>query len=1046
MIRVRTIGTVEIWLGDRRLAKQTERTVALAVYLCARVREPLTRAHLAEMFWPESDESRGRHNLRQMLYRLRKMGFPLGEEDETVSVRESLLDCDIARVLHAGWIEAPDAELLESTATFLPGLETSISPAFTYWLEEIQARLTAQFRHAGLEQLKAARREGRWSALDRWSRVVLRHDPLNEEATLARAESAAMSGSKALALEILDNFVEDLGDKSSHIGLPAQILRRRIAESPTEWGGRSSRELPLVGRERELSTITRALSHARQGSGSAILLLGPAGIGKTRLVREVVRFARLNGLSCTHTQASAADQGRPLALGARLAEGLLDTPGVASCPPSAFGLLKRLHSPGAMLSPLDSLVNPAPQESTSYWAFAEAISAAAHERPLLVIVEDLHHADVASVSLLNALTEKCQSTRCLFVATARTVREMPTPGDPSEFVSVRLGALSASESVELLNGIDAAGTSLEERDRAAIVRTAGGNPFFLRELSFHRAAPHSAEELPESLQSLISHRLARFSHEELRVLRVTAALGPLATVARVRALLCTGSAQLPELVGRLEDEGLFAGSSPGRLTLHEIWQQGAMATLGGAMQATLALECAELLVAGEETEDYIDALWRAAELFSVAGERARARRTYSDVGAHLLRRGTPQSSVAAYQRAVALASDRSDVLALSGFLASAQHACGAHGDAIDTCRSALATSDSATRGRASARALLLAILADSETKCGLDPRESIASLAVAVADPDADDETRQQAALYGLRLVFTNADSPLVMQFLSASRAAANRSTLTPFGALVEMIVSSECGTSTESNLAENRLRGLRTEHLNPSVQGIILRCRAVCLRWLGRTEEAMTLFEQALRLAESSGLQRDVLLAAGLMAFAALDAGDLQSAERWIHFLEVRTPEDAGHDLRRTVLHSRGRLMLQRDEYAACLEHYRPHLEMIRRDGLRRRRAMDFSTVAVAAAHAREDDLASELLADVEAILESDRPIPLLDFAAECLLLIDRRTRREEPLATVVRGYLRRRADSCDRPIAPAFALLRDAGINSAYATMTRSASTGDA
>ncbi|HET8771497.1 MAG TPA: hypothetical protein VFM71_10995, partial [Gemmatimonadaceae bacterium] len=245
MITVRALGASEIRIGRKRIPLGAEVVFALGLYLCTRAGERLTRDELCEVFWGDGRDAAGRHSLRQMLYRLRRHGLTLDEDGEELYLDPARVDSDLNEALEETWVTSAEPSAIEAATSLVPGFTRHISARFQDWFDSIRNRLAAQHRRAALRQISVARREGRWADLDKWALQVLSSDPLNEEATLARAESAAMAGSKTIALEIIDAYIEELGDRANVIGLPASVLRRRIAERRSEWVDRRPMEVPL---------------------------------------------------------------------------------------------------------------------------------------------------------------------------------------------------------------------------------------------------------------------------------------------------------------------------------------------------------------------------------------------------------------------------------------------------------------------------------------------------------------------------------------------------------------------------------------------------------------------------------------------------------------------------------------------------------------------------------------------------------------------------------------------------------------------------------
>ena len=227
-------------------------------------------------------------------------------------------------------------------ARLLPGFDPPNSEMLREWLDELRARVQSQYRRAILKQIVIARNLGRWQDVDDWSRRCLEVDPLNEEATLARAEAAAMSGSKAQALEIIDEYLHELGDRERVIGLPAKVLRRRVSESAPERGRSESEVSRLVGRELELAALNDSLRSTLAGNGAATFIVGTAGIGKSRLAHELISTASMRGWRTVSVRLQMSDVQRPLGLFVDLLGSVLELAGALGCSPDSLNQLRLL--------------------------------------------------------------------------------------------------------------------------------------------------------------------------------------------------------------------------------------------------------------------------------------------------------------------------------------------------------------------------------------------------------------------------------------------------------------------------------------------------------------------------------------------------------------------------------------------------------------------------------------------------------------------------------------------------------------------------------
>lgn len=1022
MIRVRVLGTAAIELGTRRLTPKSDVMFALAVYTCIRAGERLARDAAAEMFWPDTPLERARHSLRQMIYRLRRAGLPIESDGDSMFVSAHLVDCDATRVLKPDWPDTSTPNDIESKGDFLESFDAGVSDTFRDWVDACRSRVAAQIRQAALRQISLARREGRWLELERWGQFVLRSDPLNEEATFARAESFALGGSKYLALAIIDQYVEDLGGRAEQLSLPARLLRRRISERAADWPSHSAHDVFLVGRETEMSKLTQALNDARGARGSALLLYGAPGIGKSRLVEELKKLATIQGVHCISDRSHHTDANRPLALAVRLARALLSTPGVAGTAPIAFGLLSRLGMPGANDSPLDSLAaGPTTIESLA-WGFAEALSAASSESTVLLALDDLHHADDLSLQLLARIASVSGSLRVLLLGTRRS---SPMDGAVSasrtlaSFTPLLVTPLTTTFAEALLDQLASkASTDQPAIDKSAVVSAGGGNPLFLLELAAHHQAGHSLTHPPESLMQTIAQRLADLGSDELRVLRLVTVLGNLATLPRLRALSRSTGYDLVRSIERLEAGGILSSPSPGRLALHECWQQSVRAGLGVALSATIALECAELLLSEGHAADLVESHWRAAELFESAGDLARARAAFFNTGRELIRRGATRAAASAFDSALRCAVSPSERVEIAAHLAGALQAGAQFTEALAVCRAALSAVSPELPGIATARTRLLALQADSSIKSGSDHAPAIAEAVASLADADLDDDVRQEACLYLMRIVLTGSGADEVAELVRISRAAAKRSGLSPFGALVELIIAAEFGTLSEAIEAATLVAGLKTDTLSPVVKALILRYRAINLRWLADFQQAETLALKARAVAEAIGARGEVAQTAQFLAFMYLDCDRLSDAALWIRQAEADEPVLPGSERSRSLLHANGRLLLQTGQAEECFLLFSGLMEHIQTDPLVRRRAVDEACIALAACRSGRVATALQILADLALQIRKSRPNPQFDFVVDCMLAAHECLGSSQKVRAICIEYLNHRDRAFERPI----------------------------
>lgn len=1030
VIRARTIGAMEIEIQGRRLPARSGLTFALATYLCVRAGERISRDHLRELLWPDSDEERGRHSLRQLLYRLRTAGFNPSEDGDDVYLETTAVDCDAHAILDARWPDGDTWGLEGTNAQFLPRLTRDLSEPFRLWVDSTRARIGTQIARRAVKQIERARQEGRWSDIHYWAEVVLNADPLNEEATLAKAESFAMLGAKATALELLDQYLSDLGPRTSQLALPTSVLRRRISERRADWTLRRPGESSLVGRESLMSRLTQLLSDAAGGDGRSALLIGPAGVGKSRLAAETRAVAELRGFRTVDIFSSATTSSRPFGLAVALAHALRELPGAAGSAPQALATARRLtqsdHEPANGLFSAGDL-----SVGHLQWTLVELLGAVSSESRLLLTVEDIHHVDPGSISLLTSLAGAARGMRVAMILTSRPDSAIAASSGELAPGIIRIivpplsdeAAAALSESVATSLTLR---TSLE--GTKAIVRAAGGNPLFLRELTATNGARHTPGSLPQSLSSLIETRLSQLSQLQLRLLRIATLLGPHVTLRRIRALFHTDSTGSPldTTLEQLESHGIITGSATGTLVVHECWMTCISAGMSLAVKGALSLECAEALLQHREDSDAAELMWRAAELFVASGSASDARRCLNTAGEVLLTRGLARQAVAAFLRALTLSQDDSVRAQQLVVLARAQSLTGDHVAATASASEAVALCAVLRPAQPTVRVQALATLVDSLWRHEAPHESSLAELATAVTLPHVTNPDRHYACLVGIRVVYNAAASPLGVHFdrIIAESSASFGPTLP--GELGRLVHASE--TATEPTIRERcaAVAALTTDDQPTHLRARSLRYRASALRFIGDTCEAGTLGRSAYEMSLRAGEPDEAHTSALFLAYMALDWGDLGTAREWIDAsreLLTGIPPTFQH---RESLHARARLSLQEGRFGECYSLYEPAMDTARNDTMLRRQVVDCACIALAASHLKHDDVAEEMLGYVRRALAEDRPGSQLDFVAEILLRTLRRQMKEAELRSVADEYLARRNVHFRRPMPAGFVELR--------------------
>jgi DNA-binding SARP family transcriptional activator len=962
-VRVRVLGATEITVGHRRIGMNTETLFALALHLTTRAGERIPREELLELFYGESTNEDHRHALRQQMYRLRQKGFDVDDAGELIRLDPERVDSDLRSALSEGWWETASPEAIDHAGEWGPTFSRQRSPGFLEWLDGVRSELSASVRKAALRQIGVARREGRWSDLDRWARPILKSDPLNEEATLARAESAAMSGSKTIALEIIDNYLTEIGEVSADLGKPALQLRKRIAERRPDWAMRGPKEVPLVGRTELMTKLTGLVEDVWKGEGRAVVLTGAAGIGKTRLAEEARAFAELRGMRTILVRSDSSSAARPLSMVQRMIALLLEQIGAGGCHPDSMRLLRQALEQSSALSRHDVAAFMYSIAADIPDAIVDLVEAIAHESRLLIVVDDLHHSDSASLAALSVLFSATSGTRIGWLATLRRNDwsqrgSIPLPAPASD---VFVSPLSASESKVLAVVTGAQhGLQLESNVAERVASASGGNPLFVRELAVAKRTRPNSEKLPETLARVIESRLENIGSTARELLRVVAVLGSQASIARVGRALRTDAADLARDVERLERDGILSLSDSRALVLHECWRQSLLDSMAGATFATLGRVCAEAICVDPPESLDPHSVWKAAELYAESGDARASIALFAEAADGLYGAGLPAEAVEAIRVSLSYPCSDADRMAQKARLVSSLVAAGDPHTAISESEDDLAQRLLSTNSSKHLAAMMMCSRVDALFKVGSMNARDLDLLLALASDPELGPEARARCALTGIAW---SANAP--DRAFSDSFAAAVEPTFTSTPArLVRLIYHAERGSISQLERAANSITADSLAAESPYLRCRALRLKCRGLRILSRIDDALTAAMAALAVALDSHLAYDAAIVTEQLVHLHLDHDRADAAKDWLSAL-CDAPRHQTYEQSSAHDHAQERYFIQTGKFSDVVTSQRRRDTRIRADWNTHRKLVELATRAFALANVGE--LAESALAASE-------------------------------------------------------------------------------
>ncbi|MEU4804597.1 BTAD domain-containing putative transcriptional regulator [Actinosynnema sp. NPDC023587] len=619
-LRVSVLGPVRAWAGDAELALGHARQRAVFAVLTARANLAVSRHELVDAVWGVEPPAGVVGSLHTYVSGLRRvLGAHRAALDSrsagyTLRLADGAVDTGVfdrareegGRLLAAGrWARARDV-LGGALGLWHGAAYAGVPGPFA----ELERHRLAELRLAVAEQHARARLE-----LGEHAEVVAdltglvaehpRHESLRELVMLALHRA----GRRAEALEVFRDVRRALVSGPGVEPGPAlrELHREILAGTPTPARAlfsvppRVARALrepgALVGRDEEAALLRDLVSDVLAGRGTAVWVEGEAGIGKSALLASALADAGARGCQVAWAAADELSRRDPLRV-------------VVDC------LAVRPDSPDPRRAELAALLRADPGGTDPVPVAVDLLEAlvdrACATAPLLLVVDDLHWADDASVLLWHRLAAATRQLPLLLVAASRA--------DPGrrELAQVRRGVEARNGHVLALGPLPQAGAeALLARvvgappgDRLReLARRAAGNPLYLTEVAHALVrgsglrveggvadvVPGAAGELPRSLLAVVERSLDVLSDGTREVLRLAALLGVQFRVAELTAV--TGRSPL-ELVGAL-DEAVAAAvvveAGDDLAFRHPYLRQALHEAVPGSVRAALHRHAAEAL-------------------------------------------------------------------------------------------------------------------------------------------------------------------------------------------------------------------------------------------------------------------------------------------------------------------------------------------------------------------------------------------------------------------------------------------------------------------
>ena len=521
---------------------------------------PQDRETVASTLWPgAAGAAVARANLRTAIWALRKAvgDDALITSRTAVGLRPEAVTVDLADGLRRAADGDADAAAALCRGELLPGYAED-------WAETARRRQRAELAETLAARSAAAERDGDAAGAARWSRLRCELDPLNEAAHADLVRQLAAAGDRAGALVAGREATDRLRAELS-VG-PGPSLRAALAEARGPVAASTAPYMgsrPLYGRAAELRTLMAAWTAARAGHGRVVLITGEAGIGKTRLVAELARRAENAGARTAIGAGVDVGGAAPLAtwqeLVPQLARGVPAPPDDADWPAELGRLAPDIATRLGRDQPPPPVSSPELERLRVFDAVLRLVEWAAAGRPVLLVAEDVHRADPASMQLCAHIGKRLAARPVLFVLTRRDKPDRPDAdalladlaGRGVEVAELELGPLAAVELAAVARSV----ADLTDHAVDQVIRAADGNPLLAVESARALAAGRDAP--PQNLRAAVRAAVGVLARPARDLAELLAAAGRELSAAEL-------AAAYPTCADRPRRRGRRAGHRAGR--------------------------------------------------------------------------------------------------------------------------------------------------------------------------------------------------------------------------------------------------------------------------------------------------------------------------------------------------------------------------------------------------------------------------------------------------------------------------------------------------
>ena len=445
VLQIRVLGYFQVQHQQELLEWPTQKSKALFQILLIEPGKLVPTDQLLEHLWPDLPPKKGKNNLWVTVSQLRRVlepnlaararsayilkqgeGYYFNTESDYWLDSEAFASSLIPSHSTPSLNERTQA--LEAALTLYLGDYMEDEP-YAEWAQLPRMQWRRRYKQLLTELSEIYGKNGNFEKAITLSRTILTLDKTNESTYRFLMQCHASMGNRGAALNVYHEAMQVLKDEIAVAPMPETVeLAHQIEKSDGNWRlgiGQTRPSSPFVGRGKEIDFITQLLTKTTIGQGGLLIFTGEPGIGKTRLIQEATKLASEKGFRSLTAHCYQLEQTLPYQPLIDLLRQIMEADNYWHQLASVWLRELALIVPEIKEAAAAIIIEPPPDELVEsqhgrlFQAIFHLFTTTAQRKELVLIIEDIHWADEATLQCLHYLVRQARNHPILFIFTLR---------------------------------------------------------------------------------------------------------------------------------------------------------------------------------------------------------------------------------------------------------------------------------------------------------------------------------------------------------------------------------------------------------------------------------------------------------------------------------------------------------------------------------------------------------------------------------------------------------------------------------------------------